>query len=643
MSDIYIPEKTKEKMANGAAKGNRHATMIQIAMPLVGAGMHPDAIYAQLRNTFPDRDKSEKELRDVIEWCLQKNPEPSGYGDHRQELPKRQWAPASKPSKSEPKKSPLEAARHCIGDAWMSEAAWVAKSKVAIPADPADQCRMLLLTLYGPDDKVNIVGKHFIAEDGKAKPHGSGKSLTRDEWMNYIAEHGVPKSKAGIWIRPNPCGNGSGKDGAITDSDIQDFRFAFLESDILSATEQLSFYARTGFPIAAIVSSGGESSCHAWVRVDAKDLDDYRQKVKIIYDVVEPYGMDKANKNASRLSRLAGAHRTVGASGDGIQKLIYLDGECRGDVITQEFLDKTAEILKHPPPPKTPMMEAALAAGDRYDELMSNKGKSGLMTGFEAFDRMSGGLKRKRVYVVAAESKCGKSSFAFNILNHVSVRNELPAALFSMEMDRDEITDILVALNGSVDRNVFNTGNFYSGDVERAMCALKKIGAAPLYIFDSPTQTTESIRADCSRLISSGVDLQLVVADYLQLCDPGPDFRNLPREQQVATMAKDFRAICKDLNVPVILISQINDDGKLRESRAVGHAAHAIMILEEMDPSDHGVERELKLKIERARSMPRGDYPILFEVLYSRMSDGTHSVEKKEQVKQGDLRKNRKF
>ena len=116
----------------------------------------------------------------------------------------------------------------------------------------------------------------------------------------------------------------------------------------------------------------------------------------------------------------------------------------------------------------------------------------------------------------------------------------------------------------------------------------------------------------------------------------------MSREQQVAVMGQAFRALCSEVDVPVIVISQVNDDGKLRESRAVGHAAHAIMLLEEMDPSNNGPERELRLKIERARSMPRGEYPILFEVLFSRMSDGKHSTEKKEPEQQNNLRKSKK-
>lgn len=633
-TDLYVPPATATKIATGAAKGNRHGTMFEIALPLLGNGMSREAVFAQLRSTFPDPDKTDREIWDVITWCESKNPTPSGHGDRPAPAVHHQRrAPSSPPPAKLP---PREAVTRCIGDQWLSEASWNARSKSPIPALPADQTRAMLLALYGPGDKINIVTKHFVGDDGKAKPHGGGKTLTRDAWLDYFAEMGLPKSKAGVWVRPNPCGPGSGKDGAITDGDILDFRFAFLESDMLSVAEQLSFFGRTGLPIAAIVLSGG-GSCHAWVRIDAATQDEYRERVAALYAAVTDYGIDKANKNSSRLSRLPGAHRKIGATGDGIQRLIYLDGDCRGDVLTPAFLERMAATLRQPPPVKRPLESTVLAAADRYEALIANRGRTGLLTGIPEFDKMSGGLKRKQMYVVAAESKCGKSTLCLNIINFAAVVNRHPVALFSMEMDRDELMDLLVAMNGSVNRNAFNTGVFFDADVQNTTRALTKIAEAPLHIFDHPLQTLESIREEALRL-KAATDLALVVVDYLQLCTPSDSYRD-NREQQIAAIGRGLRILASEADVPVIAVSQINDDGKLRESRAVGHAAHAVFILEEIDPTNDGPERQLRLKIERARSMPRGAYPILFETLYCRMTEGSHSTAAP--VKQGDIRKKR--
>jgi hypothetical protein len=102
-----------------------------------------------------------------------------------------------------------------------------------------------------------------------------------------------------------------------------------------------------------------------------------------------------------------------------------------------------------------------------------------------------------------------------------------------------------------------------------------------------------------------------------------------------------LRRLCVDADVPILALSQINDEGKLRESRAVGHTAHAVMILEEIDPSDDAKTRFLRLKIERARAMPRGTYPIVFEPYFCKMYEGDHETTSTRKVQQGDLRKKR--
>lgn len=637
--EIYIPPATLEKMNTSHPKGNRHHAALSIAISLIGQGMHPDAVYAQLRGQF-DAEKSDKELRDIVTFAVSKNPEPAGYGDQEVPRQKRAWTPPQRTIAEKKKLPPREAVKICVGDKYMSAVSWGARCKSPLPTDPEDQTRELLSTLYGPSDRINIVGRHFIAQDGKAKPRGGGKTLTRDEWLEYITNNGVPVSDAGIWIRPNPCGNGSGKDGAITDSDILDFRFAFLESDILTASEQLSFYARTELPIAAIITSGGENSCHAWVRIDAKTKEEYDAKVKALYLVLEDYGIDKANKNPSRLSRLAGAKRKVGAFGDGIQKLLYINGECRGDRLTDEWIRAMASRLEKPPPLADPMKPAAFDAMDRYQSLIENKGKNGLMTGFSGLDADSGGLKKKQMYVIAAESKCGKSTWCMNVASNAAIHDKNPVAIFSMEMCSDELVDLFVAMNGPVDRNVFNTGNFQGMELDLTMASLNKIGSAPIYIFDNPSQTLESIRENVLHL-KAEVNLSLVIVDYLQLISPTPGITE-PREQEIARFGRGLRILASDADVPVIAVSQLNDDGKLRESRAVGHTAHAVMVLEEIDPTDNDVDRKLRFKIQRARSMPRGEYPIVFQTLYARMYQGKHET-RVEDKKQENLKGKKPF
>lgn len=633
----YIPAKTAEKMGEHPVKGTRHAALIDIAMSLLGNGMSRDAVFAQCRSTVPDADKTDKAIWGIIDWCEGKGPTPSGFGDSPPPVRTAGKLALQKPA--QPKLTPKQMVARCIGDQKRNEIWWGEQCQLLIPGDPVEQATALFRALYEPEERVNLVKEFFIGDDGKAKPHGAGKSFTRDQWIAHFEMHGMPKSDSGVWIRPNPCGEGTGKDGAVTDADILSFRFTLLESDELTMEEQLSLYARTGLPIAAIVTSGGTSG-HAWVRIDASDLEQYRERVKALYEALEGFGMDRANKNASRLSRLAGAHRTLGVEGGGLQRVIYINPEARGDVLTAGFLLNMRALLMQPPVPMKPLREAICNAHDRYLELAENKGKNGVPTGIPSFDTRTGGLKKKRFYVLAAESKCGKSSLAFNIARVATVGNKIPTAVFSMEMDSDEIVDMLMSMEGRVNRNCFNTGDFSDFDMQGIKKASPILEVAPLYIFDNPEQTIDSIRADVKRLKGS-VNLGLIIVDYIQLVTPtGSDAQS--REQQIAAIGKGLRALCVEANAPVLALSQLNDEGRLRESRALAHAAHGVFILEEIEPSiEDTPERLLRLKLERARAMPRGTYPIVFEPYYCRMYEGNHETEIKPKVQQGDLRRKR--
>lgn len=166
-----------------------------------------------------------------------------------------------------------------------------------------------------------------MSEEKKARPVGAGKTCKRNDWLRNIRDRGVPEGKGGTWIRPNPVQTkGSGKGGACTDADVKAFRFALLESDVLSPILQLSLFAKLKLPIAAIISSGGRSY-HAWVKVDCANAEEYRKTTDRMLSLLKPFGIDQGNKNPSRMSRLPGAKRTIGAIGDGEQRLIYLNPE----------------------------------------------------------------------------------------------------------------------------------------------------------------------------------------------------------------------------------------------------------------------------------------------------------------------------
>ena len=198
-------------------------------------------------------------------------------------------------------------------------------SPVAVDAEARLQGALLAGALYQPGELVNFVTEFKTETDRagtvKARPMGRGRTVERDALVAEWTARGVDSGEAGGWLRMNPLdGNGVG------DANVTAFRFALLESDLIPLELQLSLFAKLPLPIAAILRSGGRS-VHAWVRLDARDAADYRTTVPRMLEILAKFGMDGKNRNPSRLSRLPGARRAIGAAGDGVQSLLYLNPE----------------------------------------------------------------------------------------------------------------------------------------------------------------------------------------------------------------------------------------------------------------------------------------------------------------------------
>lgn len=605
MSDTFIPSKTVEKLSATHPKGTRHKAMLDIAISLIGNGMAETAVFAQLRSQF-EMDVTDKEIGDVISWANKKNPTPSGYGGLVGSP--RPPSPPSRPAvRTEPKKSPLDHSLWWLGSHTMTAVNLVSISPVQLPTSRDAILDKALETLYQPEENLNIV-RAYTETNGKTNPSGGGKTISVEEWRGWVAKDGVPCSDAGAWVRPNPCKKeGSGKGGAITDDDIQSCRFLLLEFDELPIEIQLALYSKLKLPISAVILSGGKSA-HAWVRIACKDRETYNTVAKRIIDALLPFGVDAANKNAGRLSRLPGAIRKLGAVGDGEQSLLWLDGSSKE--FSENDLVAFEESLLIPLIDDRPLRRIVREAACRYDELFQNRGRLGIATGITEFDQDTGGLKNGQMVIIAANTGIGKSTLAMNMINTALLAG-VGVALFSMEMDRDEICDILVSMNCRINRNVFNTGHFSEEDAARVTAQSSMLSNLPLWIFDEPVQTPQQMRTRTMQLSEEG-KIGLVVIDYVQFTSAG-DSRE-PREQQIAGISRAIRSLAKESKKAVVALSQLNDEGKLRESRVIAHDAHTVIMLEgDMQ------EGKMKMRVVKGRSIPKKEYMLMTEARYCRM------------------------
>lgn len=320
MNKLHIPARTRQELASPAPVGQRHAQIVKIVASLVGQGFSPDAVFAQLRGMYAV-DVPDREITDAIRWASDKSFTPCA--------PRSQYRKAIT-SKSKTPLAVIDYAanirKFLAGDTTNEADLWHVS-----PWRPLEDWRvdpiMFLAGMFHAGEMVNIVTDYTIEpkEDGtiKANPKGYGITLERDAMMKQLRDNGTPQSRAGAWLRMNPV-DGKGVD----DANVTAFRYSLLEIDNAPLDLQISVFAKLPLPVNAILLSGGKS-CHAWVRLDAVDAAGYRQTVREILDVLKPLGVDQSNKNPSRLSRLVGAQRTIGGTGDGHQRLLYLAPDYR--------------------------------------------------------------------------------------------------------------------------------------------------------------------------------------------------------------------------------------------------------------------------------------------------------------------------
>lgn len=217
-------------------------------------------------------------------------------------------------------------------DGWRCSEAEIHEASPIKPSEDFTFDGVLLIThLFRPGEIVNYVTDFNLSDhkDGTKKPvpSGTGISMERDKLIAEWNEMEMPQSDCGGWMRMNPM---SGR--GARDADVTAHRHILLEFDSIPIALQLSLFSKIPLPISCILTSGGKS-LHAWVRADSADATAYKDDATMLLKTLERFGLDGKNKNPSRLSRLVGVTRKLGASGDGRQRLLYLNPHPKQEAI----------------------------------------------------------------------------------------------------------------------------------------------------------------------------------------------------------------------------------------------------------------------------------------------------------------------
>jgi replicative DNA helicase len=240
---------------------------------------------------------------------------------------------------------------------------------------------------------------------------------------------------------------------------------------------------------------------------------------------------------------------------------------------------------------------------------------TGVSTGYHQLDDLTSGLQPSELIVLAARPSVGKSAFAINLASNVGIRNALPVAIFSLEMSKASLLLRLLSDQARIDAHKFRTGQLPREDRIKITTSLQFLSETPLWIDDSGATTVIEMGAKCRRM-KRDKGLSLVIIDYLQLVSARGRFNT--RNEEVASITRGLKAMAKDLEVPVVVLSQLTrapereDRGPvlsdLRDSGAIEQDADVVMFLhrpkmfkEGATPEERG---ETQLIIAKQRNGP---------------------------------------
>lgn len=302
--------------------------------------------------------------------------------------------------------------------------------------------------------------------------------------------------------------------------------------------------------------------------------------------------------------------------GQSLQQLIE-DAESRLFEVSQRHIKQDVASL-----------ETILAESfDRLDELHKDKGKiRGVPTGYKDLDNVLAGLQRSDLFILAARPSMGKTALALNIAHQVALKAELPVLMFSLEMSKEQLVDRMLAMESGVDAWALRTGNLTDADFEKLGQAMGTLSEAQIFIDDSPGITVSDLRTKARREAHTR-PLGLIIVDYLQLMSGGGRYGNEGnRVQEISEISRGLKGIARELNVPLMALSQLSRSvesrspqipqlADLRESGSIEQDADVVAFIYREEYYNPETDRKniTDIFIKKHRNGPTGGVELYFE------------------------------
>ncbi len=284
----------------------------------------------------------------------------------------------------------------------------------------------------------------------------------------------------------------------------------------------------------------------------------------------------------------------------------------------------------------TPIRDIVMDALTRVERAAKNKGNvTGIPTGFVYLDSKMAGLQPSDLILIAARPSMGKTAFALNIAQHVAFKQHMSVGIFSLEMSKEQLVNRLFALEGGIDAQKLRVGDLAPDDWERLLESSGTIGRSRLMIDDTPGITIQEMRSKCRKMkLEQGLDM--VIIDYLQLMESSGRVES--QQQKISEISRSLKGLARELNVPVIALSQLNRAlearpdkrpmlSDLRDSGAIEQDADVVMFIYRDDyyNKDSEAKNVAEIIIAKQRNGPIGTVKLTWLPQFTRFANANFS------------------
>jgi len=356
-------------------------------------------------------------------------------------------------------------------------------------------------------------------------------------------------------------------------------------------------------------------------RLKEKDVPPEISSMEYVSDILERVQTSANVKYYAEIVREKTILRKLIKVNDEVSNICYLENQPLDDILEKTEKDIFELIEGGNTKTYTPIKDIVLEALDRVEKASRSKNRiTGIPTGFRNLDYKLTGLQKSDLILIAARPSMGKTALALNIARHAAIQNNYSVAIFSLEMSKEQLVNRFFALQSQIDAQALRSGNLKESDWERLIEGAGEIGKSKITIDDTSNISISELRSKCRKYkLELGVDL--IIIDYLQLMSGSKGRANENRQQEISEISRSLKGIARELNVPVVALSQLSRASEqrtdkrpmlsdLRESGAIEQDADVCMFIYRDDYYKQDIEEENKnvaeIIIAKQRNGPIG-------------------------------------